>query len=180
MNNFYGLAEAKSELLPKLMLRLSDLMRYSLYGTKRKLVRLSEELTYINNYIELEKIRLENTLKLEFKSDVRSDDDALIAPLILIVFVENAFKHSRNNKNNEIDIKIQVGIKDIDTMVFKVGNYYNPELSYENSEIGGIGIENVRKRLNVIYPNQLHQLIFEHRDHYFEVTLTLNIDRNIN
>jgi two-component system, LytTR family, sensor histidine kinase LytS len=178
MNNFYGLAAKQSKQLPDLMLRLSDLMRYSLYGTKHELVKFSDEVDYLNNYIALEKIRLEKTLELELYNNITDTEKLLIAPLILIVFVENAFKHSRNNENNKIDIKIELSLIDAESLFLKIKNYHVPVKNQENNLIGGIGIENVKKRLNVIYPNGLYHLTFETINNYFYVELKIKLTHN--
>jgi two-component system, LytTR family, sensor histidine kinase LytS len=204
MNNFYGLAVVQSKQLPDLMLRLSELMRYSLYGTNKSTVFLKDEIRYLKNYIELEKIRLEDTLKLDFNENTveEKNPDTIekgvntveIAPLILIVFVENAFKHSRNIQNENIDIKINISVSDIGWLTFKVENNYtskdknqvtmaekggnieqqrNPNIS--GTEGGGIGLENVKKRLEALYPAPLHDLIFEDDGHIFKVRLKIKL-----
>jgi two-component system, LytTR family, sensor histidine kinase LytS len=204
MNNFYGLAVAQSTQLPDLMLRLSELMRYSLYGTNKTVVPLKDEIRYLKNYIELEKIRLEDTLKLTFIENTEGErnpnkigkglDNIEIAPLILIVFVENAFKHSRNIQNEAIDIKIEISVSDIGWLTFKVENNYTSvdkkdlkmgHVPASNSGAvsandgganeGGIGIENVKKRLEALYPAGLHDLIFEDDRHIFKVRLKIKL-----
>jgi sensor histidine kinase YesM len=176
MNNFYGLAVAQSKQLPDLMLRMSELMRYSLYGTNRPLVPLEDEIRYLKNYIELEKIRLEDTLKLNFEDKTIQNTEVAqnleIAPLILIVFVENAFKHSRNIKDEPVDIQIVISVSEIGWLTFKVENNYNRDV--QNTE-GGIGLENVKKRLEALYPAGLHVLIFEDDGHFFKVKLKIKL-----
>ncbi len=191
MNNFYGLAVAQSKQLPDLMLRLSELMRYSLYGTNRKTVPLNDEIQYLKNYIELEKIRLEDTLKLSFTNNIveeRNPDtigkevDALeITPLILIVFVENAFKHSRNIQSEPIEIKINISLSDSSWLTFKVeNNYSKPPISFKNIDNteGGIGLKNVKKRLEVLYPDGQRILEFNDDGHYFKVHLKIKLHKN--
>ena len=106
MNNFYGLAVDQSQKLPGLMVRLSELLRYSLYETNHATVPIVSEIAYLKNYIELEKIRLEDTLEFDFSSKIESNDALEIAPLIFIVFVENAFKHAKNVEDDVVKIKI--------------------------------------------------------------------------
>lgn len=182
MNNFYGLAVAQSKQLPDLMLRLSELMRYSLYGTNRATVPLEDEIRYLKNYVALEKIRLEDTLQLSFHTEFAGYETLEIAPLILIVFVENAFKHSRNIQNEPIDIQIDLHFAADDWLIFKVKNNYALQLGtpveweYKNlGTTGGIGLENVKKRLEALYPNDLHELKFEKEDHYFQVELKIKL-----
>ncbi len=173
MNNFYGLAVENSNKLPNLMIKLSDLLRYSLYETKNDLVRVSKEINYVKNYIELEKIRLESTVDLEFDSTVDENEDAGIAPLILMVFIENAFKHARQVLNEPVQIKIHLSQTDENVLILKVkNNYFNDG----NTHAGGLGLVNVKKRLHLLYPGNLHQLeiIKEEKFHTVNLKLKLN------
>ena len=120
MNNFYGLAVEKSNILPDLMIRLSDLLRYSLYETKQEKVALESEIKYIENYIALEKIRLEDNLNLEITINRENFNTYKIAPLLLINFVENAFKHSKNIQNQAIFIAIYVAVSQDGMMTFNI------------------------------------------------------------
>ncbi len=181
MNNFYGLAVEKSNKLPDLMLRLSDLMRYSLYETKKATVLLDKEIEYLKNYIELEKIRLEDSLQLQFNYDDKTSHELEITPLILIVFVENAFKHSRNSIGKIIKIDIDLKIMPNDWMLFTIQNNFDKNKANETKLVGGIGIENVKKRLEVIYPNLEHSLNFNNdSNEIFTVELKLKLNRKIN
>ncbi len=173
MNNFYGLAVSQSKQLPDLMLRLSELMRYSLYGTDKPQVLLSDELNYLKNYIELERIRLEDSLKLEFKTDIDETKHYKIAPLLFIVFIENAFKHSKKNKNSIIDIKIDIKTFDNNDLIFTINNYYAP--LYENEVNKGIGIENIKKRLEILYPNDTHNLKIQNLNDVFFIQLKIKL-----
>ncbi len=174
MNNFYGLAVEKSNKLPDLMLRLSSLMRYSLYETKNEFVSLESEIDFLLNYIELEKIRLENTLQLTFNFNEDKIKKYTIAPLLLIVFVENAFKHSRNSVNEPVNINIDLVIEHENNMCFKIQNKY---FKHNNdSNLGGLGINNVKKRLEVLYPNNLHTLEIIKRDSNYCVNLHLSLN----
>ncbi len=176
MNNFYGLAVSQSKQLPDLMLRMSDLMRYSLYGTNSPFVLLSDELNYLRNYIELERIRLEDSLKLEFKTDIDETKNYSIAPLLLIVFVENAFKHSKKNKDGLMDIRINIVSNLKNEIWFSIRNYYAPMFETEARTDGGIGLVNVKKRLEVIYPDTNHHLNVSRTGDNFCVELKLKLN----
>lgn len=177
MNNFYGLAVSQSKQLPDLMLRMSDLMRYSLYGTTSEFVLLSDELNYLRNYIELERIRLEDSLKLEFKTDIDETKNYSIAPLLLIVFVENAFKHSKKNKDGLMDIRINIVTNLKNEVWFSIRNYYAPMFETETGTDSGIGLVNVKKRLEVIYPNTAHHLNIARNGDYFSAELKLKLNQ---
>ena len=179
MNNFYGLAVKKSNALPNLMLQLSDLMRYSLYETKNEIVSLENEVGYLLNYIELEKIRLEDTLQLEFNFDKEKIRMFDITPLILIVFVENAFKHSKNTNNQSIKIEINLNIDSNNYLFFTVENNFSEnnlkDIKFTNES--GIGIENVKKRLSILYPNDFHILKISNDNGIFKVALKIKLNQ---
>ena len=173
LNNLYGLSVVKSDKLPGLMLKLSDLLRYSLYETKEVLVPLEKEIAYLENYIALEKIRLEDTTSISLKKegDFSSFD---IAPMLLIVFVENAFKHlgSKQNEKNMVNISLETNG---DVLSFECMNSIDSKVKIEsNLETGksGIGLENAKKRLQLIYPGQ-HELSTEKEEQSYQVTLKL-------
>ncbi len=175
MNNFYGLAVDQSTKLPELMVRLSELLRYSLYETNHAKVPLSNEIAYLNNYIALEKIRLEDTLDFEFDLSGAEYQSIEIAPLLLVVFVENAFKHARNVTNDVIRIKISLSIGADGVLHFEVkNNCVDAEKTIENQP-KGIGLENVKKRLEAIYPDDLHQLVITTSGHNFSIKLQIHL-----
>lgn len=109
LNNLYGLSVIKSDKLPNLMLKLSDLLRYSLYDTQDSLVPLDKEIQYIENYISLEKIRLEDKVTIRF---TKSGDftNYTIAPMLFIVFIENVFKHLSKDENSKVTVAISCQI----------------------------------------------------------------------
>ncbi|MCK8523631.1 histidine kinase [Aquimarina sp. D1M17] len=175
LNNLYGLSVIKSNKLPGLMLTLSDLLRYSLYDTQETLVPLDKEIQYIENYVSLEKIRLESTAKIQF--DKNGDTSSTqIAPMLLIVFVENAFKYldSSTNSNSSVSISVTTTENEIN---FKCSNTYTSSHSnLKKLEIGnsGIGLQNAKKRLGLIYPDK-HRLEIKSKDEKFIVELTLQV-----
>lgn len=178
MNNFYGLAVERSEKLPRLMVRLSDLLRYSLYETRQATVPLFHDVSYLRDYIELEKIRLEDSLEFEFESNITDTCQTEIAPLLLVVFVENAFKHAKKVQNDIIRISVRIHLADNGTLTFTVrNNRLAGEEDWESNK-KGIGLENVKKRLEVLYPNGLHQLSIEATEGYFQVNLSIKLQNN--
>jgi sensor histidine kinase YesM len=171
MNNFYGLAVEKSSKLPNLMVKLSELLRYSLYETNQEMVSLKSEIDYLKNYVELEKIRLEDGVKIEFTSPDLNKTSYKIAPLLLMVFVENAFKHSRSINGSGMDIKINIEVNKYDYLHFVIENNYESQNKEEHTNQNGIGLLNVRKRLDALYPNNLHQLKINGDSKKFSVSL---------
>ena len=175
MNNFYGLAVDQSPKLPGLMIQLSELLRYSLYETNNLLVPLKDELSYLKNYIELEKIRLEDNLRFSYINNVKDDCELPIAPLLLIVFVENAFKHAKRVNTESLYIGINIDIKEKSILVFHIENNCVEEEPKVNNKKQGIGLENARKRLNVIYPANKHFLKTEKTKGRFTVKLEIDL-----
>ncbi|MES2883024.1 MAG: histidine kinase, partial [Bacteroidota bacterium] len=171
LNNLYGLAVDKSDKLPELMLQLSHLLRHSLYETQKALVPVNEEIDVLKAYIQLESVRLEDDLKLEFDNTFPKNAKHKIAPLILIVFTENAFKHSKLVQSEAVKIYIKTMLeKDWFTLTIK--NNYNRE---KKSSANGIGLINVQRRLDLLYPDGLHQLEIRKDDFLFEVILKLKL-----
>jgi LytS/YehU family sensor histidine kinase len=171
LNNLYGLSVLKSDKLPNLMLKLSDLLRYSLYDTQETVVLLEKELKYLENYVSLEKIRLEEKITISFtKSGTISSKK--IAPMLLIVFVENAFKHL-STENNHGNVHINVAVTD-DKMTFICTNTIDKIMPIKNMEKGksGIGLHNAKKRLQLMYPEK-HQLLIIKENQTYTVELTL-------
>ncbi len=175
LNNLYGLSVVKSDKLPGLMLQLSDLLRYSLYETKEVFVPLEKEISYLENYISLEKIRLEEKTKIKFlvKGNIA---DKQIAPMLLIVFVENAFKHLGEEQNEKSSVAMSIEITE-NTLNFICKNSYDTsKIKEENLEKGksGIGLVNAKKRLALIYPD-VYDLSIKRQDGFFEVALKLEL-----
>ncbi len=176
MNNFYGLAVTNSKKLPDLMIRLSDLLRYSLYETQQEKVPLSDELAYLKNYIELEKIRLEENLQIEFNADVKNAEKFQIAPLLFIIFIENAFKHAKNAIDESVFISVNVTVSDNGILTLNVKNNYNTNAQNGFTTEKGIGLENAKKRLSVIYPDGKHILAIHQDDKFYNVELMIHLN----
>ena len=175
MNNFYGLAVENSKKLPDLMIRLSNLLRYSLYETTQEKVPLKDEIDYLNNYIELEKIRLESNLEIEFNVNVERPERYQVAPLLFIIFIENAFKHAKNTVDEPVFIAITIDVSENGILNLSVKNNYNANAQTGFAAEKGIGLENARKRLSVIYPNEKHLLRIDQDDRFYNVSLTIHL-----
>jgi two-component system, LytTR family, sensor kinase len=148
LNSIYSLAIIKSDRTPEAVLKLSELMRYIIYDTERKLVPLSKEVEYIANYIELQRLRLPDDVKVKLKTDL-GDADAVIEPLLLLPFVENAFKHGVDvEKGGIILIDIRLAGNELTLHVV------NPLVEDANNILDkhkGIGVKNTLQRLNLLY-----------------------------
>jgi sensor histidine kinase YesM len=172
LNNLYALSIHDATKLPPLLLKLSDLLRYTVYDTKATMVALDDEINYLKNYIDFEKIRLGERLELAANWPESLAEAPPIAPMLLIVFVENAFKHSKNTQNPTIKIAIDVQIWG-KTILFSVQNSFDPNVTRNALEQhSGLGLENVKKRLELAYPNR-HDLSIEQKNNTFMVKLRL-------
>jgi hypothetical protein len=171
LNNLYGLAVDKSDKLPDLMLRLSDLLRHSLYETQKPLISINDEINVLKSYIQLESVRLEDNLELKLDNAVQENSPYHIAPLILIVFMENAFKHAKFVPSGAVDIYIKTTL-DNGRFTFMIKNNYN---RHKQNSSTGIGLINVKRRLDVLYPNEQHQLTVSKDDCFYTVNLRLQL-----
>ena len=175
LNNLYGLSITQHEKIPPLLLKLADLLRYSVYDTKEVFVPLKDELTYINNYIDFEKIRIGERLMLISTFESLPQSDIKIAPMLLIVFIENAFKHSKNTAEEHIFVEITLKTW-ADSILFSVKNSFSPPQEGENviDKHSGFGLASIRKRLQLLYPNE-HELIIEEEEGFYQVMLRLKM-----
>lgn len=150
--------------------KLSDIMRYMLKDAKVDFVKLDDELSYLNNYIELERLRFKNQAFLDFTA-TEGDTKLKIAPMILLPFVENAFKHAVDS-STEKGIEISIIIKD-KQMQFLCQNIYNPDEA-EKDRCNGIGLSTVKQRLELIYANK-YELDITTENNTYTVNLELNL-----
>jgi|SRR6218665_175 len=175
LNNLYGLSLTQHEKIPPLLLRLSELLRYSVYEAGGTYVPLKMEMDYINNYIEFEKIRMGNRLKLTTDMQPVTNQEMLIAPMLLIVFVENAFKYAGNTSSTESFIDIRMATEG-NLMAFRVSNSFSEEKDLRKlpGKNSGMGLANVYKRLELLYPSE-HILDIDPQAGRYTVTLQLKI-----
>jgi sensor histidine kinase YesM len=174
LNNLYGISIADHSRVPPLLLKLSDLLRYSVYEGKRTFVWLKDELEYIDNYIAFEKIRISDRLALE--SNIGTTDPAIkIAPMVLIVFVENAFKHAKDTLEKKTHINIDLEISG-NFIQFNISNSYRKEKEESGllNEHSGLGLANTIKRLDLLYGDDYELRSYIHSERY-HVNLRLRI-----
>ncbi|SFT03060.1 Histidine kinase [Zhouia amylolytica] len=148
LNNLYGLTVEKSDEAPEIVLKLSDMMRYTIYEGKHDCVPLINECSYLENYIDLHRIRYQKNIEIQFTHDI--DKNVEVAPLLFIVLLENAFKHGVESmaENAYIHLNLNTTPNKIE---FQIEN--NFDISNANTK-PGIGINNLKHRLNLIYPNR--------------------------
>nr|WP_319270333.1 histidine kinase [uncultured Draconibacterium sp.] len=172
LNNLYGLTMEKSDEAPGLVLRLSEILDYILYRCNEKRVLLFDEIANLQNYIEIEKLRYSQKLSIDI--DFPEETNNLqIAPLLLLPFVENAFKHGVSQ--NPGVARITASLKTRHTsMEFRIENSINPAKTLQNNHSKGIGLQNVKKRLELLYP-QKYKLEIDEKEATFSVTLSLQL-----
>lgn len=167
LNTIYGFALKLSLQTPEIILKLSNLLDYILYQVNKPKVSLKEEVLHIKEYVELEKMRFQDTLKVAFNSSV-INESIEIAPMLLIPFVENAFKHG-SILNGFLSVEINVKVVD-NQLDFSVSNTIVKQHQQKNEN--GIGLENIRKRLELNYSNN-YKLVNEYENNRYVVKLSL-------
>lgn len=172
LNSIYSLILSNSDISADAVMKLSDLMRYLLESSKKRKVLVKNEFDFLQNYIDLEKIRLGK--KAQVKSSFKGDlSGKIISPLLLIAFVENCFKHGIgvNSKENEINISIELLENKV---ILRTNNNIAPLRINPASQKSGTGIDNVKKRLDLLYPGK-HQLEIKKTESDFIVNLWIEI-----
>ena len=166
LNNLYALTIKNSKQAPEVILKLSDMMRYTIYEGEKELVTLNDEIDYLNNYIELHKIRYKKSVDIIFTQDI--DTSLQIAPLLFIILLENAFKHGIQTlaENAYIHMSLKENKEQI---CFEIENNFDPK---EEAKSNGIGLKNLKKRLSLLYP-QKHDLIVEKTKNTYKTTLKI-------
>ena len=174
LNSIYVRVIDADEQAANLVLRLAELMRYNLYETDAATVSLDQELGYIENYLQLEQARHGQRVEILFSSE-GSHEKLFIIPLILLAFVENAFKHGVGGQQRAY-VWVEAHVEQTDTLVFTVQNSLATSVQrhFPDQKSGGVGLPNVRQRLALFYPGA-HQVDVEHSADSYVVTLTLKL-----
>ena len=168
LNNLYGLVGSDAEKAQKLILKLSDMMRYSIYEGEKDLVTLDEEVAYLKNYIELHKMRYRKEINVEF--DVQMDGEIKVMPLLFIILLENAFKHGIENLRKDAYVHLSMKTKN-DKVLFEIENDFDAE---QPKEEDGIGLKNLKRRLELVYPKK-HTLNSSTKENIYKAKLTLQL-----
>lgn len=174
LNNLYALTLKKSDKAPEIIIKLSEMMRYMLYECNEKQVFLENEVNYIRNYLDLEKLRQDKNVEITF--DVYGHvGKQMIAPLMFIPFIENSFKHGLNNHIAKGYVHIYLDVE-TDSVTLQVENS-KPDSLPQNYHLrsGGIGLVNVKRRLNLLYPDQ-YQLDIDDQPNKYSIFLKLTLD----
>ncbi|ANI88745.1 hypothetical protein A9P82_05265 [Arachidicoccus ginsenosidimutans] len=173
LNSIYGMSLLNNEETPQYILRMSDMMRYVLYESNDEKVPLEKEVAFIENYLLMESKRYEN-ITLTFSSD-NVDETTEIAPLILLPFAENAIKHGAHHINEKAVVNCKVVLNN-DKLFFRLENDVSPE-SKSESAFGGVGIENVKARLELYYAGK-YDLKISDKENVYVVDLSIELSHD--
>lgn len=169
LNNLYALTLKKSDNAPRMILKLSDMMEYVLYEIKSSKTSLVKEISHINNFIDIEYLRFED--KVDVEMDITGDiEDVCVPPLLLLSFVENAFKHGIKD-NEKLKINMNFNVLNNEYLEFSLKNNFNP-LAFQGNK--GIGNENAKRRLELLFPNDFI-LEFKIEDNNYNLFLKIPV-----
>lgn len=173
LNNIYSGAFKKSPETAQQILKLSNFIEYSLYDSKKEVVSLTEELEYIQNYVDLQKIRVGK--KLDVSINVFDPIDGIqIPPMLLLPIIENCFKHGVHKSINPSWVRIDISTTEYET-TFKVENSIENESQSMDNQNSGLGLSNVKRRLELLYPNRHDFKTFQEENSFL---LVLKLSKN--
>lgn len=170
LNNIYATAIDTSPKAADMVDKLSEMMRYTMKDIQQDFVLLEDEIQYVDNFIELQRLRLDRSVRLEYKT-LENISPYHIAPMLLIPFIENTFKHGVNSEQKS-HIKIEMSMNKTEFQLRVVNNKVN--VQKDTSERSGLGIENTKHRLDLIYPSK-HLLVINDTEKDFSVSLSINL-----
>jgi LytS/YehU family sensor histidine kinase len=172
LNNIDSLIQQNPEKASSALIRLSDIMRYLTYETTADVVSIEKEIEYVKNFIELHRIRIKSPDDIRFETN--GNKNVMIAPALFVPLLENAFKYaSFRNKKPCVDIRLTT---DSGVVVFDISNFHEKK-KYIATGNSGSGIKNLRKRLDLTYPER-YQLIISPGEEFFQVKLTIDTNAN--
>ena len=171
LNNLYTLALKKSDKTPEVIAKLSEILDYILYQCKSDEVPLSNEIQLLNNYIGLEKVRYGKRVDIDFKHDISCN--VKIAPLLLLTFLENAFKHGVSQELNTAKINMTLEVRD-NKIYFNIENTKPKQVQVDELRLQeGIGLKNIKKQLDILYGKN-YDLVITNEDQSYSVVLKIN------
>ncbi|MCB0579066.1 MAG: histidine kinase [Phaeodactylibacter sp.] len=173
LNNLYALTLKKSDKAPEIVIKLSEMMRYMLYECNEKQVLLSKEVHYIRNYLDLERLRQGKNVEINFEVEGNVADQK-IAPLMFIPFLENSFKHGLSNQISTGFVNIRLRAEGKKVHFFIENSKPDAPPKQDSRRSGGIGLVNIHRRLNLLYPNQ-YELEIEDSPRSYAVNLKLDL-----
>lgn len=174
LNSLYALTLKKSDSAPEMVIKLSEMMRYMLYECNERRVPLMKEVNYIQNYLDMERLRHAGQPDIDFKVEGQITDQQ-IAPLIFIPFLENSFKHGLDHQLQDGYVHVIMKVLGQKLLLRIHNSKPNSPPKPAEKQSGGIGLANVRRRLQLLYPNQYNLDIHENeKEHIVELSLDLS------
>lgn len=173
LNNIYSLALVNSPRTPEIILKLSDLMRHVLYESRENFIPVKKEVEFVTNFIELQRIRLSEQVDIQF--DLQGTiPERKIMPLVFEPFIDNAFKHGPRSSSDDIFIRIKL-LLEPEQVQFEISNSSNQMNGYQTKGAHGVGLENVRQRLAMLYAPGEYELETDRDDKSYRVKLKLQL-----
>ncbi len=173
LNNIYALARKKSDSTADVVMKLSKILRFMLYESGRKFITIAEEIKLIEDYIDLEKIRYNENLHVVFTKEIDNDAQE-VSPLLLLPFVENAFKHAVSESFFDSTVKIEIILQQ-GRLLFKIENTKEDEEAKQDAN-SKIGLLNIKRQLELMYSD--HSLLVDNQPKTFKVSLNINLDKH--
>ena len=173
LNNIYSLSLIKSEKVPDLILKLSDLMRHIIYESKENFISLEKEIEFVDNFVSLQRIRTSEKTLIEYEK-TGTVPGARIAPLLFEPFIDNAFKHGLPGNESKDFIRIHFNFEQASMLTFQIENNYSDAEKW-TSKNSGIGIRNVKQRLALLYNKKDYSLNISKENYIYSVTLELKL-----
>lgn len=175
LNSIYALTLKKSDAAPEIVVKLSEMLRYMLYECNEKLVPLEKEVNYVKNYLALEQLRHGGKIDIDFSLEGEVDGQ-MLAPLLFVPFLENSFKHGASRTIRTGYVNVIMRVKDKSQLQFEVENNKPDTFPMANHELksGGIGLANLDRRLNILYPKK-HMLTIKDSPNVYRVILDLSL-----
>lgn len=167
LNNLFALVDKDTEKARNMILKLSDMMRYSIYEGEKEWVTLEEEIEYLRNYIELHQMRYHKEINIILNLDIQ-EEGYIVMPLLFIILLENAFKHGVERLRDDSYVRVNM-IANRKVLNFSIENNFNPN---ESNEEQGIGLKNLKRRLELAYPKK-HYLVLSSNNDVYKAQLSL-------
>lgn len=177
LNNIYALIAISQEKSQEAVMDLSKMLRYVLYESEAKELPINKEINFIENYVKLMKLRLSNKVEVKIHTDVTQNPNINIAPLLFITFIENAFKHGVSTQGKSF-INFSIVTTSPTTIECRLENSYFPKSEEHDKSGSGIGMENLKRRLELIYPDR-HNLSYGVEENVYKSLLTINCQSHV-
>ncbi len=172
LNNIYSLALIKSDKVPELILKLSDLMRHIIYESKGNFISLEKEIEFVDNFIALQQIRISENTRLSYEKTGKIPDSKIV-PLLFEPFIDNAFKHGLPGSGESDFISIKFNFED-EHIYFRIENNFADAEKWDKKN-SGIGVQNVKQRLAMLYKKNEYSLAIKDENHIYSVALKLKL-----